>query len=170
MDVDYSAEFASDGSLLPAPSASAAAEDAVPATQQKKFRRGRVEDTDAAVLQLGEDFNSAECLFVTEVQLLLRDVRQKKIQQMGEKSLGGVFQKVYAHAEQFSRFKDDHGAQEVRRTVNRAQLAPFEAAQLANLCCEDPDEAKSLIPSLAMHIDDERLQTLLTEIQSFKKS
>jgi hypothetical protein len=31
-------------------------------------------------------------------------------------------------------------------TVNRAQLAPFEAAQLANLCCEDPDEAKSLIP------------------------
>jgi hypothetical protein len=54
MDVDYSADFASDGSLLPAPSVNATADEVTPSTQAKKFRRGRVEDTDASVLELGE--------------------------------------------------------------------------------------------------------------------
>lgn len=49
------------------------------------------------------------------------------------------------------------------------QLRPFERGQLGTLCCEDAEEAKTLIPSLADRVDDTRLQQLLDELSSLRK-
>lgn len=39
---------------------------------------------------------------------------------------------------------------------------------LGTLCCEDAEEAKTLIPSLADKIKDEDLQELLDEISKYR--
>lgn len=47
---------------------------------------------------------------------------------------------------------------------NNADLHPFEIAQLGSLGCDDADEAKTLIPSLANKRTDEELQDLLDHV------
>jgi DNA-directed RNA polymerase II subunit RPB4 len=46
------------------------------------------------------------------------------------------------------------------------QLHKYEVAALANLCPENYEEAKSLIPSLNNKIDDDDLQKILDDIQT----
>jgi DNA-directed RNA polymerase II subunit RPB4 len=45
-------------------------------------------------------------------------------------------------------------------------LHKFEIAALANLCPENYEEAKTLIPSLKTKLDDEELQKILEDIQT----
>jgi DNA-directed RNA polymerase II subunit RPB4 len=52
--------------------------------------------------------------------------------------------------------------------LSRKQLHKFEQAALANLCPENADEAKSLIPSLEGRLDDSDLQELLEDLQTHK--
>lgn len=59
-----------------------------------------------------------------------------------------------------------------RRDLEKFGLAPFEVAQLGNLCPETAQEAKALIPSLAMpdrEIDNSQLKELLEQLNSFKQ-
>jgi DNA-directed RNA polymerase II subunit RPB4 len=59
-----------------------------------------------------------------------------------------------------------------RRDLENFGLEPFEVAQLGNLCPGDAQEAKALIPSLAMpdrDIDNTRLTELLEQLNSFKQ-
>lgn len=75
-----------------------------------------------------------------------------------------------------------------KRLLGKDDLAQFEVAQLANLCCEDAEEAKALIPryiyalfmikkeysyrndfSLAHKVDDDKVQELLNEMLTIKK-
>ena len=58
------------------------------------------------------------------------------------------------------------------RDLEKFGLAPFEVAQLGNLCPGDAQEAKALIPSLAMadrEIDNSQLTELLEQLNSFKQ-
>lgn len=55
----------------------------------------------------------------------------------------------------------------VRRLLfdtGKNRLAEFEMAQLANLCPETAEEAKTLIPSMATKIEDDVLQALLDQL------
>ncbi|CAM0142998.1 hypothetical protein NQZ79_g356 [Umbelopsis isabellina] len=58
---------------------------------------------------------------------------------------------------------------EVRSLLKESELSHFEIAQLANLCCDDAEEAKALIPSLHNKIDDDRLQELMNQMLTIKK-
>jgi DNA-directed RNA polymerase II subunit RPB4 len=46
------------------------------------------------------------------------------------------------------------------------QFHKYEVAALANLCPENSDEAKSLMPSLENKIDNDDLQKILDDIQT----
>ena len=55
------------------------------------------------------------------------------------------------------------------RDLENFGLAPFEVAQLGNLCPQDAQEAKALVPSLAMpdrEIDNSQLTELLEQLNS----
>ena len=60
-----------------------------------------------------------------------------------------AFLSTLKHTQTFSRFHDKDMAQYIRRLLASSaagQLAEFELAQLANLCPESAEEAKTLIP------------------------
>lgn len=65
-----------------------------------------------------------------------------------------------------ARFKDREVLQRISDILENhtAQFEYFERAQLATLCPDDADEAKTLIPSLADKIDDDDLEILLKQI------
>lgn len=74
----------------------------------------------------------------------------------------------------FSRFKNSSSTETVEKLLNdfsnqaSEPLHPFELAQLGNLECEDAEEAKSLIPSLAHKVSDVQLKTLLSELRKYQ--
>ncbi|KAF9284302.1 HRDC-like protein [Linnemannia elongata] len=127
--------------------------------------KGVIEDEDASTLKLGADFQDAHCLFVSEVKILL-DASQRP-------NTSEVYQKSLNYVTQFNRFTNPDVVREVRAGMNEepihSLLTGFELAQLANLCCEEAEEAKALIPSLANKIDDETLQNFLNQTLDLKK-
>lgn len=68
----------------------------------------------------------------------------------------------------YYRFKNRETIGEVRNMLQQKKLHKFELAQLANLCPENPEEAKALIPSLEGRFEDEDLRQLLDDIQTQK--
>lgn len=59
-----------------------------------------------------------------------------------------------------------------RRNLEGTGLKPFEVAQLANLCPQDAQEAKALVPSLAMpgrEMENHKLNELLDQLNQFKQ-
>lgn len=50
------------------------------------------------------------------------------------------------------------------KSGDNADLHPFEIAQLGSLACDEADEVKTLIPSLANKKSDEELQVLLDHV------
>ncbi|KAI8871400.1 RNA polymerase II, partial [Ramicandelaber brevisporus] len=138
--------------------------------QRNRAAKRITETEDAAMLKLGEEFDKAECLMLSEVKLLLEADRETKIKKSGEASLNEIFQKTLAYAQRFSTLKNEDTIKEVRSLLVEAEVfKPFENAQLANLGCQDSDEAFALIPSLANKISGEDLQHYLNEIQNFTK-
>ncbi|ORX64406.1 hypothetical protein K493DRAFT_9798, partial [Basidiobolus meristosporus CBS 931.73] len=79
------------------------------------------------------------------------------------------FKKPVNYVQQFSRFTNRDTVREVRQLLSKQQLEQFEMAQIANLVCEDSDEAKALVPSLTARKDDDGLQALLNEMLTLKK-
>ncbi|KAF5125751.1 DNA-directed RNA polymerase II subunit rpb4 [Metarhizium anisopliae] len=73
------------------------------------------------------------------------------------------------YLDHFARFTQKENVEAVERLLSaHKDLAKFERAQLGSLCCENADEAKTLIPSLADKIKDEDLQDLLDEISKLQ--
>jgi DNA-directed RNA polymerase II subunit RPB4 len=65
----------------------------------------------------------------------------------------------------FARFRRKETIEEIDELLRaHAVFDPFEKSQLASLCCENHEEAKTLIPSIANKISDADLQELLDEI------
>ncbi|KAJ3491868.1 hypothetical protein NLI96_g401 [Meripilus lineatus] len=124
--------------------------------------RSQVEDEDASALKLGAEFNNAGCLLISEVKYLLEN-RDKEAPDTA------VYNKTLEYVKTFAKFNTTDSASAVRETLRREPaLTQFETAQIANLCPADSDEAKSVIPSL-VKVDDDRLQTLLDEIQTMRR-
>ncbi|EEQ38480.1 putative DNA-directed RNA polymerase II subunit [Clavispora lusitaniae] len=85
-----------------------------------------------------------------------------------------IVHKTLNYLSMFSRFKNSSSTETVEKLLNdfssqaSEPLHPFEIAQLGNLECEDAEEAKSLIPSLAHKVSDVQLKTLLTELRKYQ--
>jgi len=125
-------------------------------------RRANLDEEDASVLKLGQEFNNAGCLLISEVKYLLEN-RDKDAPDTT------VYNKALEYVRQFAKFTTTDSASAVRETLRREPLlTQFETAQIANLCPAEAEEAKSIIPSL-VKIDDDRLQSLLDEIQTMRK-
>ncbi|KAG9079524.1 RNA polymerase B, partial [Ceratobasidium sp. UAMH 11750] len=80
-----------------------------------------------------------------------------------------VYNKTLEYVKTFTKFNTNESSSAVRETLRREpNLTQFETAQIANLCPADVDEARNIIPSL-VKIDEDRLQTLLDEVQALRK-
>ncbi|GMM52766.1 DNA-directed RNA polymerase II subunit [Starmerella bacillaris] len=81
-----------------------------------------------------------------------------------------VLRKTREYLSVFARFKDEQtidAVEHLLKSPENSGLHPFEIAQLANLMCDDAEEAKTLIPSLAFKKSDEDLQVLLDQLRRF---
>ncbi|KAI8388322.1 HRDC-like protein [Radiomyces spectabilis] len=137
-------------------------------TRQRHLRRGGPEIEDATTLKLGEEFINSQCLYISEVRILLE--AQEDTNRAGlNRQTTGVMAKTLEYVRTFSRFSNRDSVREVRQVLGKDDLAQFEVAQIANLCCEDAEEAKALIPSLANKIEDEPLQEMLNQMLTIKK-
>ncbi|KAJ2005657.1 RNA polymerase B [Coemansia thaxteri] len=125
-----------------------------------------VETFDAGKLELGEDFQDAECLLISEVKVLLEAQYESKKE---ESNFTPVYLKTLEYVQKFSRYTNRDTIKEVRALLKPTQLAPFECAQLGNLCCTEYDEIKSLVPSIGDKISDDDLDSLLKQMDSLKK-
>ena len=57
-----------------------------------------------------------------------------------------TFEKVYEHVTTFNHFKNKEMVKDVKFSLMEKGIEPFEAIQLLNLCPENVEEAKTLIP------------------------
>ncbi|EMC93598.1 hypothetical protein BAUCODRAFT_125443 [Baudoinia panamericana UAMH 10762] len=146
----------------------------IPLSRRRPLPSGDEEAT--SFLKLGE-FDNTPCLSVAECNELLT--------RLAEKSGGGntrpatqnndVYLKTREYVESFARFKDSKTVTQVD-AISSALLGRgkgegvtnFERAQLATLCCDTAEEAKTLIPSLEGKLDDDELQRALDEISKLR--
>ncbi|KAI7875177.1 DNA-directed RNA polymerase II subunit RPB4-like protein [Lichtheimia hyalospora FSU 10163] len=115
------------------------------------------------------EFNNAQCLYISEVRILLEAQQDSKESGTENRPTTSITTKTLDYVRTFSRFTNRDSVREVRQLLGKDDLAQFEVAQLANLCCEDAEEAKALIPSLAHKVDDDKVQELLNEMLTIKK-
>mmetsp|Transcript_21990 Transcript_21990/g.70966 ORF Transcript_21990/g.70966 Transcript_21990/m.70966 type:complete len:95 (-) Transcript_21990:452-736(-) len=60
------------------------------------------------------------------------------------------FLKAYEYVNRVKQFKTKEVVAQIRADLEKQPFHEFEVAQLGNLCPEDADEAKALVPSLAL--------------------
>ena len=131
-------------------------------------------EENAAELQFPKEFESADTktLLISEVHILLEHRKQQNENAEEEQEFSEVFMKTLNYTQRFAKFKNMENIAGVRQLLTNKNLIKkihkFEMAQLANLCPETPEEAKSLIPSLEAEerFTDEELATILDDIQT----
>ncbi|KAF2754206.1 hypothetical protein EJ05DRAFT_479738 [Pseudovirgaria hyperparasitica] len=121
-------------------------------------------------LKLGE-FQGVHSLSVSEARILVnavfKDRKQRRPNWNWDKE---NITKMVDYLEEFSRFKQTEANESLERVLDqRRELEYFERSQLANLCPESADEAKTLIPSITNKISDDDLQELLNEIGKLRQ-
>jgi len=123
-------------------------------------------DEDASELKFPKEFQDAETLLISEVQMLLEHRKDQNENAEEEQELSQVFVKTLSYCQRFSRYKNRETIASVRSLLSQKKLHKYELAQLANLCPETPEEAKALIPSLEGKFPEEELRTMLDDIQT----
>ncbi|CAL1298416.1 unnamed protein product [Larinioides sclopetarius] len=98
--------------------------------------------------------------------MLLEHRKQQNENAEEEQELPEVFMKTLNYCQRFSRFRNRETISAVRSLLTQKKVHKFELAQLANLCPETPEEAKTLIPSLEGRFEDEELRQILDDIQT----
>ncbi|GAB6019673.1 RNA polymerase B [Chamberlinius hualienensis] len=123
-------------------------------------------EEDAAELHFPKEFEHTEALLISEVHMLLEHRKSQNESAEDEQELSEVFMKTLNYTQRFSRFKNRDIIVSIRSLLMQKKLHKFELAQLANLCPDNPEEAKSLIPSLEGRFEDEELRQILEDIQT----
>ncbi|KAK7093378.1 DNA-directed RNA polymerase II subunit RPB4-like [Littorina saxatilis] len=123
-------------------------------------------EEDAAELRFPKEFENAETLMISEVQMLLDHRKQTNESADEEQELSDVFMKTLNYCQRFSKFKNRETMTAVRNDLQQKKFHKFELAALANLCPETAEEAKALIPSLEGRYEDEELQQILDDIKT----
>ncbi|BFG33243.1 DNA-directed RNA polymerase II subunit 4-like [Prunus yedoensis var. nudiflora] len=134
----------------------------------------RADEEDASELKIGDDFLKAKCLMNSEVAILLEHRCDQMKHMSGDSTtqLPQVLEKSLQYVKRFSRFTNQGSVKQVREVLSRYQLAEFELAVIGNLCPENVDEAKSVVPSLKTKgrgHDDEAIERLLNDLLMVKK-
>lgn len=123
-------------------------------------------EEDASDLQFPKEFENAETLLISEVHMLLEHRKTQNESAEEEQEFSNVFLKTLNYTQRFSRFKNRETIAAVRTLLTQKKLHKFELAQLANLCPDNPDEARALIPSLEGRFEDDELSQILDDIQT----
>ncbi|KAK0086958.1 hypothetical protein PV326_005387 [Microctonus aethiopoides] len=113
-----------------------------------------------------KEFENAETLLISEVHMLLEHRKAQNESAEEEQEFSEVFMKSLNYTDRFRKFKNKEIIAAVRNLLMQKKLHKFELASLANLCPENPEEAKALIPSLEGRLEDEELKTILEDIQT----
>ncbi|KAL7932619.1 HRDC-like protein [Trichoderma chlorosporum] len=122
----------------------------------------------SATLNLGE-FQHVDTLTLSEAALVLNALVAKRRNDRKNVNETEMLNQTLNYLDHFARFTQKENVEAVERLLSaHKDLAKFERAQLGSLCCENADEAKTLIPSLADKIKDEDLQDLLDEISKLQ--
>ncbi|PYI01121.1 hypothetical protein BO78DRAFT_411711 [Aspergillus sclerotiicarbonarius CBS 121057] len=138
-----------------------------PATHRKRtLPQGELEA--ASTLKLGADQNT-HTLSLSEARLVINKVLENKRRGGKKYEEPENLTKTLDYLEVFARFKDEENIKAVERLLNsHTELEMFERSQLGSLCCDNAEEAKSLIPSLQHKISDGDLQELLDELTKLR--
>ncbi|KAK4509174.1 uncharacterized protein ATC70_007524 [Mucor velutinosus] len=139
------------------------------ASKKRHMIRGGTDQEDASNLKLGEEFDGAQCLYISEVRIILEAQEDSKENGTDTRPRTNVMAKTLDYVRAFSRFSNIESVREVRQVLAKENLAQFEVAQIANLCCEDAEEAKALIPSLENKVEVPELQEMLSQMLTIKK-
>lgn len=123
-------------------------------------------DENAAELQFPKEFEDADTLLISEVNMLLQHRIKQNETSEDEQEFSEVFTKTHNYTTRFSRFNNRDTITTVRGILNQKKLHKFELAQIANLAPETPEEAKGLIPSLEGRFQDDELHAVLDDIQT----
>jgi DNA-directed RNA polymerase subunit F len=147
-----------------------------------KFNQSKMsEQEDASSLHLGDEFTTAKCLSLNEVQYLLK--KKEETAKETNKGLSDAFEKVYSYVNHFGKFENQETLKQVRTWLQKfnekeeesKRLTEFQICSLLNLLPEDREggveELKTLIPSLVQvtGLNDFEIKSILEEIESFKK-
>lgn len=125
------------------------------------------EEEDAAILKFPKEFESAETLTISEVLKILENRKEQSDKSDSNIKLNEVFVKTLEHCKTFNRFGDNkEKIHAVRRILQTKKLHKFELAQLANLCPDSAEEARTFIPSLENNFQDEELTEILNAMCS----
>lgn len=135
-------------------------------------RKHRPDIEDAAELQLGPEFSGQDSqpLFLSEASHLL-SVKLQKLQDTGsyQPDMNVVLKKSVEYAQRFDAIQGSEQAVQVRSQLSGVEpkLHPFEIAQIASLVPKDAEEAKAIIPSLAKQYEDDALNEILKNLDTF---
>lgn len=163
--------------------------------RRRPHQTAQREEEDAAKLYFGPEFDVRQtshegteapliALNLSETRLLINAALQQRRRDNEGESSGDmndedeedfsnsneILRKTQEYLSVFARFKDEQtvsAAEHLLKSQENADLHPFEIAQLGSLVCEDAEEAKTLIPSLAYKKNDEELQVLLDNLRRF---
>ncbi|KAL2860788.1 uncharacterized protein BJX67DRAFT_375800 [Aspergillus lucknowensis] len=137
-----------------------------PTYRQRAPPQGELEA--ASTLKLGADQNT-HTLSLSEARLVISKVLENKRRGGKKYEEPENLTKTLDYLEIFARFKDEENIKAVERLLNsHTELEMFERSQLGSLCCDNADEAKSLIPSLQNKVSDADLQELLDELTKLR--
>merc|ERR1711934_579587 len=143
-------------------------------TQHKTMADEIGDDEDVSTLKFPKEFENIETLLNVEVAALLQNRKEQNdaAAESGgnEIELSECFLKTLQYCERFQRYNNMETSKAVRDILQDKALHKYEMAQLANLCPESAEEARSLIPSLEgpNRFDDEDLQEILDDIAAKK--
>jgi DNA-directed RNA polymerase II subunit RPB4 len=127
------------------------------------------QEEDASDLVFPKEFENAETLLISEVQMLLEHRKHQNETAEDEQELSNVFMKTLSYTQRFSKYKSRETIGAVRSLLMQKKLLhKFEMASLANLCPENAEEAKSLVPSLEGRFEDEELNQILDDIKNHR--
>ncbi|EEQ85329.1 hypothetical protein RJZ56_006140 [Blastomyces dermatitidis] len=137
-----------------------------PTHRKRELPQNELEAT--SQLKLGE-FQNVPTLSLSEARLVINkvlDLRRKGDHKFEERE---TLVKTQDYLELFARFKEKENIEAVERLLSaHTELEFFERSQLGSLCCNDAEEAKSLIPSIGNKISDTELQELLDELTKLR--
>lgn len=121
----------------------------------------------STVLKLGE-FENVPSLTLSEARLIINTILKTRQEKGVEIQITDTLSKTQDYLEVFARFKEKENIEAVERLLFSVDLKPFERSQLGSLCCDNAEEAKSLIPSLQDRISDDDLQEILDELTKLR--
>ncbi|KAH7648957.1 hypothetical protein FG379_001326 [Cryptosporidium bovis] len=124
------------------------------------------DNLDIEKLQFGKELDETKCLNLSELRLLLED--RMRTYPMNSEEANSLMKSSYEYSHKFGKIKNRASVMLIREALDETcKLHEFEIASLVNLLPRTPDEAKSLIPSLA-RLPNDHIERIIMNLESHK--